>query len=349
MRGTTTNWATSLLVALACSIAVWELFSRNFLFYDAERRVFPDGSQYAVGWNVRWKEGYSRLTFSDEGYRLPLPPKGRKHNVLVMGDSFTQAAQVSDEETFVMQTQRNLDEQGGDAAVWNAGSSGLSPSAYIGVAPQYREMLNPDTTVIQLNTLDFREDRIDKSRVYWVEDTGDDFKLQKNKDNATGALGPKKLQKIPGFVPAFGLLRKSSLFQTVLANASKGPEAPKGKQVKKGVKVSDEQVVARYVRWAVTEMNKAYPGLVLVYVPTIDYYDLTAKPPSDEPGLERVCQEMGVPLINLRSSYIDHYRRTGEVPHGFSNTTPGAGHINALGHRILGAELAAKLRQVWGA
>lgn len=336
--------------ALVLCLVTWEIIARNFIFIGLQPRLLPDGSQYYVGKSVKSQEGYSRFEFSEDGYRLPLPPKDVEPRVLVIGDSFTQSAQVSDEETYVVQTQKNLDSMGVTAALWNAGSAGLSPPAYIGVATHFRETLKPSWAVVQLNTIDFRNDRKDKSRVYWAEPEGDSFVLKHNAKNATGVLGPKALRKIPGALAALKTATQFSLGQTFVEKLTAKPDeqahgGPKSRPDPAEVQ-KEEETVAAYVRWSVQELKKAYGNLVILYVPTINYFDLKEAPPKDETTLEAVCREEGVPLVNPRSAYLEEFKETGRPSHGFSNTTPGVGHLNSTGNRLLGQELAKALGSV---
>jgi len=49
----------------------------------------------------------------------------------------------------------------------------------------------------------------------------------------------------------------------------------------------------------------------------------------------------------MRSVYLDYFHQTGVLPHGFPNTTPGTGHINAIGHRLLAEQLSKTLEELW--
>jgi len=203
---------------------------------------------------------------------------------------------------------------------------------------------------VQLNTIDFRADRKDKSRVYWAEPEGESFTLKHNPKNATGVLGPKALRKIPGAIAVLKAATQFSLGQTLLEKLTAEPDGgghggAKKKPDPEALK-KEEETVAAYVRWSVRELKKAYGNLVILYVPTINYFDLEEAPPSDEPALAAACRDEGVPLVNPRSAYLEEFKKTGRPSHGFSNTTPGVGHLNSTGNRLLGQELAKALGSV---
>ena len=52
-----------------------------------------------------------------------------------------------------------------------------------------------------------------------------------------------------------------------------------------------------------------------------------------------VCDEKGIAFVDTRDSFIENYNSTYELPCGFSNTSPGAGHINRVGHRLFALDV----------
>jgi len=55
------------------------------------------------------------------------------------------------------------------------------------------------------------------------------------------------------------------------------------------------------------------------------------------------CEANGIRFVDVTDRFISHYESTYELPYGFSNTTPGTGHLNTLGHRLIAEELAPVL------
>ena len=51
------------------------------------------------------------------------------------------------------------------------------------------------------------------------------------------------------------------------------------------------------------------------------------------------CEENGVEFIDVTPRFISEYQNTYKLPYGFSNTTPGAGHLNKWGHKLIAEEL----------
>jgi lysophospholipase L1-like esterase len=55
--------------------------------------------------------------------------------------------------------------------------------------------------------------------------------------------------------------------------------------------------------------------------------------------LEEACQNNDVLFVSMANAFIDEFNRNNILPHGFSNTATGAGHLNKNGHRIIANEL----------
>jgi len=50
---------------------------------------------------------------------------------------------------------------------------------------------------------------------------------------------------------------------------------------------------------------------------------------------EELCGEYGIGFINMFSYFEQRYNATYELPHGFTNSHVGVGHINAAGHTCI--------------
>jgi len=71
----------------------------------------------------------------------------------------------------------------------------------------------------------------------------------------------------------------------------------------------------------------------------------------DEQQLEcfaRLCKEKGIVFIDLRQSIMALYEQEHKLCYGFSNTSPGMGHMNALGHSVFAEETVRCIREMEG-
>ena len=56
-------------------------------------------------------------------------------------------------------------------------------------------------------------------------------------------------------------------------------------------------------------------------------------------AFESVCAEHGIVFVDLTDAYTGEYDESCQLPYGFANTTPGAGHMNRVGHRLFAQEV----------
>lgn len=108
------------------------------------------------------------------------------------------------------------------------------------------------------------------------------------------------------------------------------------------------QDLARYrsaARWIVERIDRRGRPLVLFVVPTLDYGlgRCVERRPRVRAIQHELAAELGLPLVDPTEAFCAHYLATREPAHGFHNLVVGEGHLNAIGHRILAAELAEAL------
>ena len=72
----------------------------------------------------------------------------------------------------------------------------------------------------------------------------------------------------------------------------------------------------------------------------------------DEPEkyeiFSRLCEEKGIVFIDAVDRFMAEYEESHRLPYGFSNTSPGAGHMNKLGHRLFAEEIYAAIQKMEG-
>lgn len=59
---------------------------------------------------------------------------------------------------------------------------------------------------------------------------------------------------------------------------------------------------------------------------------------------KRVCQNHDIDFVDMTGAFMSAYNNDHIIPRGFSNTTPGEGHINRAAHEMIAEELAEVLR-----
>ena len=61
-------------------------------------------------------------------------------------------------------------------------------------------------------------------------------------------------------------------------------------------------------------------------------------------AFESVCAEHGIVFVDLTEVYTGKYAESCQLPYGFVNTTPGAGHMNKVGHRLFAQEVCETIK-----
>lgn len=51
--------------------------------------------------------------------------------------------------------------------------------------------------------------------------------------------------------------------------------------------------------------------------------------------LQKTCEKYSIKFVNMHGPYSEYYKETYRLPHGFSNTAVGTGHINRYGHQVM--------------
>jgi hypothetical protein len=89
------------------------------------------------------------------------------------------------------------------------------------------------------------------------------------------------------------------------------------------------------------------PRLVYLYIPSVDYFG-----PRFDYGEPRVAAfyhafaaRNGVTLVDPLDEFRAEFARTGQPLHGFSNSVMGSGHLNVVGHRVVGERLARAIAE----
>lgn len=169
-------------LALGAALALTEVALRATSF----RRQAWDPE---FGWIVQpgsemraWGEGRGRSRWTVHGIRRDAPIPAGLSRVMVMGDSFTEAFQVNDDETFCAAAEASLARAGLPVPILNAGRASRSPADYVAQAPLYLQTFHPRWTVVQVNDADFEGDSWRTDKTHFV------------RDDATGELRVKVVE-----------------------------------------------------------------------------------------------------------------------------------------------------------
>jgi lysophospholipase L1-like esterase len=337
-HSTTLVWCLNLVTAFVLALLAWELILGQLILQKPTSQTHGElGRIYGRGLYVQGKEGYGRTLLNELGLRSPSlteePFQKDERNILVLGDSYTQAMQVSDEVAFPQHLNELLGEH---TNVINAGREGASPADYIALAEYNHKTFDPDAVVVQLNEADFTRDLLSDKQTFYFEATARGFTLRENKSVVSSNELASRFANLQG-VLNFSVMRLA-LERVEAMRAGKTHIANETLQV--GVQETDGSLE----KFVVQELKRAYQNPVLLYIPEIDYFSPDyAQPHPTEKHLAEAARNEGLRFISLRGDFVALYRHRHRTAHGFTNTQPGMGHINPLGHEVAAERLAQEL------
>jgi len=325
-------------LGLALSLLTLEGVSRSYFNYRSIRDPVL-GSVVAAGHTFRSRiEGSGVGYHEDHGVRRA-PDLGPRSGarILCVGDSYTEAHQVSDDEVYTTLVERSLDRSGMPAAVLNIGRSGLSVADYVVNSQAFKEATSPTWTVVQIHDLDFYSDTWQTSKTHFRRRCSacpiEAVRIAPVPDD-TVRRTMRWLRNQSALV-GFGMHRWQEL-----AGVSRRNSQPSGAEE------HATATLASTVDFPVTEelrmLARAYDGrLTLLLLGRFD----PAHPGRDtdeEAVITRAARELGISLACSKDEY-PALAQKGIAPHGFPNTSLNSGHMNAAGHaaaaRVLTREL----------
>jgi lysophospholipase L1-like esterase len=287
-----------------------------------------------------WTEARANsLGLFDDELREPKPPL----RALLLGDSYAEALQMRRDRNFSSVAERDLP----GLEVVNAAGSGRFLAHYAGHLATTIEAVRPDLVVIQVNDGD-------------VLELGDPAKLGEARAELQGRSEFQRAEanaggSLPGRLRA--LFKRSALVKYLSVRLALLDQHERERFARKflpaaGPPVDPNSVPASPTTIATTDslMNEIValsPRPILVYIPFLDYF--AAKPaemyPNRRAFWRAVAERHHVTLIDPTDALLAEFRRTGQPLHGFDNSRLGAGHLNALGHAIVGRMLADTLAE----
>jgi len=277
-------------------------------------------------------EGYTRTRvnslglFDTESEEWTLPRRA-----VLLGVSYAEAIQVSRAASFAGVTESLIS----GMEIINTGQSGRSPAHSVAYLEDFADLLHPDLIVLQVNDGD-------------VED------LHRMSGDGTRPADASALPENPAVAALKTLMDRSGLVtflvrrmnelrakETRRLSAKFSPRAPAGTP---GPRTVPDDVEAK-LDHLVERMRRVAPRVVVVYIPHVEYFEGTPRVsyPERREFYRRFCAERDIVLVDPTQAFLDEYHRSRQPAHGFANSTIGSGHINALGHHLVGTRLARVL------
>lgn len=320
------------LAGIALSLLTFEAAFRLLLFGSVDRDPVTH-APIAIGIH-RLGEGFGVSHRDERGIRLS--PHGRANGpqVLVIGDSYTDAFQVDDDEAYTAIAEAIL---GGSKPVrlLNAGAAGASPADYVTEAASYHRQIQPAWAVIQLNADDLGRDAFLPEKVHFRQ-SGDRLTLVVPPPYAYG-----RISRTLRFIRERSALANYAIGRLDVArHGANGPPWFRA-GFDRGARAVSEPLPAYPLERELSLLRSAYEDRVtFLFLPLFD-----VPMENEERRFDRYCRETHMSCVNFRDSF-DEFRKTGTAPYGFPNSRFGGGHLNAAGHAAVARQLAKEIRRL---
>ena len=323
------SWLGKALIAGLLALALLCLFC--FFYYNVPVHYpNPDGAtEYKwepSRFTSRGTEGFAITRSNNDGFNnlFDFTP-GDPIDILLMGSSHMEGFNTPQR----YNTAAVLNDLfAGDKTVYNIGTAGHTLLYNVEHLPAALDHYAPGQyVIIETDTLNYAPTNMDAAADGTLPEI----------PSHTGTL-ITLLQKLP-----FLRLIYTKYFN-VSAHATGGESTPIGSDVSPAVL---RQAMGRLVG-RMAEAGAAHGvQAILLYHPAFTLQPDGSAVIGEEPALAElmsaVCEEQGVLFVDTRDQLLTVYREQALLPTGFSNTAPGTGHINALGHRLIAEALYAAI------
>ncbi len=334
-----TRYVTLATVWLAISLGLVELVLQittvNYPEYTYEQdwELVPvAGSQRVWG-----TEGYGITRYLSHG-EVATPFDDGATSVVVLGDSHTEAWQVSENDKYVSVAEKLVRSKGKSVNLHNLGSASNSVADYVYMAPMVAQYYHPAVVVIQLSTQDRGDDAFTpQHRSYFVIDDMGNLELH---HRAVSAADTNPLNWLRLDLYVFGLNR----IESIRANLNADDHSARAE--------TDANTAMRTDNWdkQLQVLKRAYAGtrmvlLLLPFFPKIGFDTINFEDSEYSTLLVSAKQSGDFDIIDPKPEF-DQLARLGYMPRGFGNTPPGTGHLNVYGHKMVGELLAEKILEL---
>lgn len=282
------------------------------------------------------EEGIAEAHFSPAGARLTGNTSiTGAESLVILGDSYVVAREVADGETMGSWIERLARSENHDLNVRQYGWRGASPAQYLLVASQVVSRWNPATVVVVLDGGDLGADALNRAfprlriagndsvEIITAPSKGDQAHVAHHYSTLATLLRIRSLQVLAR--------APKSLRSLVHAASETRGEEPTG------------AMIAALPALEVSALVKAFGSrLLIVYAADVRVTG-GERTDASEARLMIACSSHRVRCISMRPMMV-HARAQGHVARGFSTTTLGVGHLNAIGHELVGRTVWAAIR-----
>ncbi len=318
---------------------------------------------------VRGAEGYGINHVDENGYLndndLPL----NENYILLMGSSHAEGLQVMQKDNMASVLNQMLDDDA--RTVYNLGTAGYTlPLIIEGFQAALEEFPNSSAILIEISELSFSKAELKQALSQTQFSPNSTGQALVKAQSVSRQLRNSILEALPvisqlraqfesvdyGFEGAFGI-DFDKLGKTVVDAADGTAEsAPENEATGNVDKQTTSQETVKFedlLNQAFAMMRAEYDRpIILLYHPALQIKRngemklVREEGPYDE--YVAVCRNNGIDFVDTGDAFLAAYKADYTVPYGFQNTTIGAGHLNAAGHKIVAEAFYNALMETQG-
>jgi len=341
------NWSFAdffryLLSATAWAIVfllVTEVFLRLFIVSAVRIPAMQNGGVM----EIYGYEGYGIIYYLPNMEIASTHNDGKK-NIVVLGDSFTQARHVPYWKNYVSITESVMYDRGyTECNLRNFGYRGQNLAYYLGLGKSVIEAYKPEAIVLQVSFSDFDTEGFEPSDSFYFQELLDGTVVVQNGDEYKAFLKFKRTAE-----PALSLFSTLDFSNSSIQYAVEWQYAhlfqasPEAGNI---ASFNGSGLNSTRIENIISLIGSVYKDIPIVFV-------IIPQPKEDFSYIRR--QDKNLRVISLLKEHhgwhvlypVNEFQDSilqGNAPNGFGNTKPMYGHINSTGHRIIGEALAEEL------
>jgi len=315
------------VVAALCVLNAFCAWYYNPTAYDHDDARATDTIREAGAFTSRATEGNAWAVIDSNGYNNTASQTNADSiAILMMGSSHTEALNVAqDESTSYLLNEMLSDDLGG-----NVYSIGISAHRFARNAANLDRALTAfaptDYVVAEAADLALSVSELERALT-------DSFERQE----ATDIPLPEWMYNQPLAKTAYKQM------QALLEATSINDETSNASEVALATTDEYRERLTALIKQMKATANAHGVELIIYYHPHLVLQNdgtATSDAPAQELATFRLaCDEAGVVFINMEDAFLVEYDESFTLPHGFSNTLVGGGHLNADGHRMVAETL----------
>ena len=315
----------SAVLALAILTGFCMLYYNVPIHYDTSHGATDYAWQYNQFYS-RGTEGFALGKTNNEGYVNKADyTEGQKTHILIMGSSHMEAFNVGMEESTAAVLGSLLPEK----TVYNIG---MSAHTFLNCADNLSaamEKYKPTDYVI-LETSNLRYTNGNLQTV-----------LEKKVSHLSSPTD--------GIV---GMLQKNQFLRLLyaqLANFGKDDTSNKASTAPQKKTWASEELYSALITRLVSTVSQYGAKLIILYHPPLSLQEDGTATVTDDRELSaffaEVCKESGAQFLDMAEIFTENYEKSHVLPHGFSNTSVGTGHLNKNGHKMIAQAICDLIKE----